>query len=74
MDITVYVNSEIGNCNEFTMGGKKQSISVVISPLKVTADESAGVIKINSGCNFWKSCENIRCQFSQVAYGGPKKK
>jgi hypothetical protein len=68
---TIYVNSEIGSCSEFILKGKKQTISVVISPLKVTS--GAEVLRITSGCNFWKACENISCQFSQVAYGGPKK-
>jgi hypothetical protein len=70
-NMTIYVNSEIGNCTEFILKGKKQPISMVISPLKVTSGND--ILKINSGCNFWKACENNHCQFSQVSYGGPKK-
>ena len=72
MDITIYVNSENGNCTEFILDGRKQTISMVISPLRVTSSES-GTVKINSGCNFWKACKNVNCQFSQLSYGGPKK-
>ena len=72
-DITIYVNSESNNCTEFILEGKKQAVSAVISPLTVTVHEKEGLVKIRSGCNFWKACENRRCQFSQVAYGGPKK-
>jgi hypothetical protein len=57
--------SQIGPCSEFTFQGKRTEITVVISPLKLT--QADGVMKLVSGCNFWKSCENRHCQFSLVA-------
>jgi len=60
-----------GECKEFTLGGKKECISIVIAPLKVTDDGKE--IKLKSGCNMWKACQNPNCEFSQVSYGGPKK-
>jgi hypothetical protein len=67
----IHLNYQVGECKEFTQGGKKQQISIVIAPLKVTDDGKE--IKLKSGCNMWKACQNHNCDFSQVSYGGPKK-
>lgn len=59
----VYVTSVMGPCTEFLdENKKKQEISVVISPLKITGDEKN--LKVSSGCNMWRGCQNLRCQYS----------
>jgi len=66
----VYFQSEIGVCTEFMQGGKKQKVSIVISPIKTQGDESA--LKIIYGCNLWRACENKNCFFSLKARLDPK--
>jgi len=66
----VYFQAEIGECHEFLLSGKKQTISIVISPLKVTNEE--GNMRVSHGCNMWKACENTHCQFSEKSF--PKRK
>lgn len=66
----INIINAIGTCAEFVQGGKKQEISVVISPIRITGDE--GALKITNGCNMWKACENKNCQFAMVNF--PKKK
>ena len=68
----IYVQATIGVCAEFKVGGKKEETSIVISPLKITTDES--VLKINSGCNMWKACKNTGCQYSLIAREQPQMK
>ena len=67
----IHLSYQIGECKEFTQCSKKQIVSIVIAPLKVTDDGKE--IKLKSGCNMWKACQNINCEFSQISYGGPKK-
>jgi hypothetical protein len=66
---SVYFTATIGECTEFILDGKKQRVSVVISPLKVYSEEET--VKVNSGCNLWKACQNKQCQFSIASH--PKK-
>ena len=66
----VYIQATIGPCVEAVFDKKKQEISVAIAPLKIISEGQT--IKVNFGCNYWKSCENLRCQYSQVAMG-PKR-
>jgi len=47
--MALYVQSQIGACEEFVYDGEKQVVSVVISPLRVIQTGSA--LKINSKCN-----------------------
>ncbi len=68
----IHLNYSIGECKDFMQNGKKQTVSIVIAPLKVTDDGTE--VRIKSGCNMWKACQNPNCELSQVAYGGPKKK
>ena len=49
----------------------KESVSIVISPLKVTGGEGSN-IRITSGCNLWQACQNPRCHFSAAARKLPK--
>lgn len=59
--------SVIGPCTEFMLDGKKREVSVIISPLKVNQDDNS--LKVISGCNYWKACQNLGCQFSLIARG-----
>lgn len=63
----IQFTSTIGVCTEFITNGKKQEISIVVSPLKVSQTEDT--IKVISGCSMWKSCQNRGCQFSLIARG-----
>lgn len=71
MDINII--SQIGSCLEFmsAKGAKKESVSIVISPLKVT-NPSESDIRVINGCNMWQSCKNQRCHFSSSARELPK--
>lgn len=66
----IYFTAAIGPCTEAVFDRKKQEISVAIAPLRVITEEQT--LKVNFGCNYWRSCENPRCQYSQIAMG-PKK-
>ena len=61
----VYVSSEIGTCSEFEPK-HKDPVSVVISPLRLESNE-AGDLKVISGCNMWRACQNAKCYFSGAA-------
>lgn len=63
----VYVSSEIGPCDQYIFEGDKREVSVVISPIKVDGSEESKLLKIISGCNLWRSCENGNCYFSLKA-------
>ena len=71
----VYFNSEIGTCTEFkkTAGGKKEAISIVISPTKVVSEEESMSLKVQTGCNMWRGCYNTGCFFSLEARKTTKK-
>ena len=69
------MQSQIGLCSEFVNNGKKQEVSIVVSPLKVTGIEDmtkGSALKIISGCNMWRACENVKCQFSLVSRPIPR--
>ena len=68
MTENIYFQTEIGECTEFLDVDlkHKHTVTVIISPLKVYSDDST--VRVNSGCNFWKSCHNQRCQFSEVSH------
>ena len=71
----VYIQSEIGICQEFIPEGtimKKQSVSVVISPLKINSDEVQMSLKVISGCNMWIGCRNAKCFYSKAGREAPK--
>jgi len=66
--IEINIQSIQGLCSEFIDGAsKKRDISIVISPLKVTANEEQNKIAIITGCNMWKSCQNAGCYYSLAA-------
>lgn len=68
----IYIQSEIGVCSEFRPK-QKDPISVVISPLRVEGIEGKeGRLKIVSGCNMWRGCQNENCSFSLASRQGPK--
>lgn len=65
----IHIQATMGECEEFvaTENGKRGSATVVIAPLKVEANEQTGKIQVTNGCNFWESCQNIGCWYSQAA-------
>ncbi len=51
-------------CSEFTdINGKTFKRDVAFSPVRINGNEEEE-IKISYGCNLWKSCYNLECQFS----------
>ena len=64
----VNIQATQGVCSEFLDDkGKKQTVSIIIAPLKVTANEEQSKIAVQEGCNLWKSCQNKGCYYSMVA-------
>ena len=70
----VYINSEIGICQEFIAEGgkKKETVSIIVSPLKVQGDDSGMNLRVISGCNMWQGCYNGNCFFSKAARTNPR--
>lgn len=61
----VNIQSVQGACTEYLDGkGKKQSVSIIISPLKVASNDDQSKITVQTGCNLWKSCHNEGCFYS----------
>jgi len=57
-----------GACSEFVDDkGKKQTVSIVVAPLKLTANEEQSKIVVQTGCNLWKSCRNEGCYYSMAS-------
>jgi len=66
--VQVNIQATQGACSEFVDDkGKKQTVSIVISPLKVTANEEQSKIVVQTGCNLWKACQNKGCYYSMVS-------
>ena len=64
----INIQATQGICSEFMDGSKKRrDISIVIAPLKVTANEEQNRISVVTGCNMWKSCQNEGCYYSLAA-------
>ncbi len=64
----VNIQATQGACSEFIDDkGKKQNVSIIISPLKVTANEEQSKIVVQTGCNLWKACQNKGCYFSMAS-------
>jgi len=54
-----------GPCSEYIDDeGKKQTVSIVVSPLTLTANEEQSKMVFQTGCNLWKSCHNEGCYYS----------
>lgn len=73
--VDIYIQSEVGVCQEFkaVRQGKKETISVVISPVKVISDpDNEKNIRVQNGCNMWRGCFNSSCFFSLAAREAPK--
>lgn len=66
----IYLESEIGECNNFTLNGKKERTSIVIAPLRVEGPESR--LKFATGCNLFVDCENKHCYYSAAGRARPK--
>lgn len=69
----IYVSSEIGVCQEYMSekGKKKETVSIVISPIKVQGDDSGMNLRVINGCSMWQSCCNDKCFFSMAARTKP---
>jgi len=64
----VNIQATQGVCSEFIDDkGKKQTVSIIIAPLTVTANEEQSKIAVKEGCNLWKSCQNKGCYYSLIA-------
>jgi hypothetical protein len=73
--LDINITNAVGQCSEFknAANAKKELVSVIISPLKVTAEDDAHIRVVN-GCNLWQGCFNKACQFSGEARKLPKMK
>ena len=67
MDTQVVITHEVAPCDQYIdETGKHQTITVTVSPTKIVqVDENT--LKVQSGCNMWRSCRNPRCFFSLAA-------
>jgi hypothetical protein len=72
LENTIYFQAASHECREFILQGKKQAVSAVIAPLKVTETDNS--IRLNSGCNMWEHCENKLCHFAMIAHPPLKEK
>ena len=61
----IYIQATIGVCSEFRSApdADKGEVSIVIAPLKIIT-ESDSKLSIASGCNLFKSCQNVDCWYS----------
>jgi len=67
MEVHIHM-SPPGVCSEYIDEKmKKQTVSIVISPLKATANEEQSKIVVQTGCNLWKSCLNKGCYYSMAS-------
>jgi hypothetical protein len=56
-------------CERYTNSGQTSSIQIIMSPLRIIEDVSAGGNKENiifSGCSMYRACENAECVYSWV--------
>lgn len=67
----IYILSTIGECSAYKPK-QGNAVSVVISPIRIEGGETN--LKVISGCNMWRGCQNANCQFSLAARQGPKMK
>ena len=65
----IYILSQIGECASYEPK-QRGVVSIVISPIRIEGTE--GNLKVISGCNMWRGCQNAGCQFSLAARQGPK--
>ncbi len=65
----IYILSTIGECSVYEPK-QEDLISIVISPIRIEGTEMN--LKVISGCNMWRGCQNQNCQFSLAARQGPK--
>lgn len=70
MDINII--NQVGQCTEFySSKGVRETVSIIVSPLKVTAESDTN-IRVTNGCNLWQGCFNKNCHFSSAARKLPK--
>ena len=63
--LEINIQATVGICSEYMSAPdtEKAEVSVVIAPIKVTADGESK-IRVISGCNLWQSCQNTSCWYS----------
>ena len=63
----INIQATVGVCTEFVgADGIEKELSVVISPTHVDM-LSQDRMKVVTGCNMWKSCNNPNCYYSIAA-------
>jgi len=63
--LEVNIQATQGVCSEFVDDkGRSKNVSIVVSPLKVTANEEQSKIVVQTGCNLWIACHNKGCYYS----------
>jgi len=65
----INIQATVGICAEYMSTGEteKAEVSVVIAPIKVTAEGEGTKIRVLTGCNLWQSCHNSACWYSLAA-------
>ena len=64
----VNIQSTQGACSEYIdEKGKQKTVSIIVSPLKVTANDEQSKIVVQTGCNLWKACRNEGCYYSMAS-------
>lgn len=71
----INIQSQVGICQDFMSSVKaaRESVSIIVSPLKVNMDGESNIRVIN-GCNMWQACHNAKCHFSYASRQLPKVK
>lgn len=58
--------AQIGQCDQFIDSiNHSQIVQVVITPLRLLM-QTDNAYKLSFGCNFWKSCKNTNCSYTQA--------
>lgn len=61
----INIQATVGICSEYMSApdAEKAEVSVVIAPIKVTAEDETK-LRVITGCNLWQSCHNTSCWYS----------
>ncbi len=54
--------------------GRKEEVTIIVSPLKVNLSEKGLSLNVVSGCNKWQDCGCRSCHFSAAGRSLPKVK
>jgi len=66
--VEIHIQATVGICAEYMAepDAEKAEVSVVIAPLKVTLEDESKM-RVVTGCNLWRSCQNPHCWYSLAA-------